>query len=78
LQTLEAAHKLVDDIAPKMKRTSGYLRIEKTTARRGDNAQLARISFVDDLKTAPVAKAVTPEKPKKTEVKKVTTKKETK
>jgi large subunit ribosomal protein L17 len=56
LQTLEAAHKLVDDIAPKMKRTSGYLRIEKTTTRRGDNAQLARISFVDDLHVAPVAK----------------------
>lgn len=57
LQTLEAAHKLVDDIAPKMQRTSGYLRIEKTTARRGDNAQLARISFVDDLKASPVAKS---------------------
>lgn len=57
LQTLEAAHKLVDEIAPKMQRTSGYLRIEKTVARRGDNAQLARISFVDDLTTAPVAKS---------------------
>ena len=56
LQTLDAAHKLVDDIAPKMQRTSGYLRIEKTTTRRGDNAQLARISFVDDLTAAPVAK----------------------
>ncbi len=56
LQTLEAAHKLVDEIAPKMQRTSGYLRIVKTSARRGDNAQLARISFVDDLKSAPVAK----------------------
>jgi large subunit ribosomal protein L17 len=55
LQTLEAAHKLVDDIAPKMQRTSGYLRIVKTTTRRGDNAQLARISFVDDLKAAPVS-----------------------
>lgn len=56
LQTLDAAHKLVDDIAPKITRESGYLRIEKTTSRRGDNAQLARISFVDDLKAAPVAK----------------------
>lgn len=68
LQTLEAAHKLVDDIAPKMQRTSGYLRIEKTYTRRGDNAQLARISFVDDLKAAPVAKstkkAETASKPK--------------
>ena len=56
LQTLEAAHKLVDEIAPKIKRDSGYLRIEKSDNRRGDNAQMARISFVDDLKEAPVAK----------------------
>lgn len=57
LQTLEAAHKLVDDIAPKLKaRNSGYFRIEKTGFRRGDNAEMAKISFVDDLKQAPVAK----------------------
>lgn len=54
LMTLEASHKLVDDIAPKLsKRTSGYLRIERTTTRRGDNAQLARVSFVDDLTAKP-------------------------
>lgn len=65
LQTLESAHKLVDEIAPKLKgRTSGHLRIERTRLRRGDNAQLARISFVDDLTSAPVAKAVSEEKPK--------------
>lgn len=52
LQTLEAAHKLVDNIAPKIARSSGYLRIERTDTRRGDNAQLARISFVDDLKAS--------------------------
>ena len=58
LQTIESAHKLVDEIAPKLKgRTSGHLRIEKTRLRHGDQAQLARISFVDDLKSAPVAKA---------------------
>ncbi len=58
LQTVESAHKLVDEIAPKLKgRNSGHLRIEKTDLRRGDNAQLARVSFVDDLKLAPVAKA---------------------
>lgn len=57
LQTVESAHKLVDEIAPKLKaRNSGHLRIEKTRSRRGDNALLARVSFVDDLKTAPVAK----------------------
>jgi large subunit ribosomal protein L17 len=58
LQTIESAHKLVDELAPKMgKRSSGHLRIVKTSLRRGDNAQLARVSFVDDLKEAPVAKA---------------------
>lgn len=65
LQTIESAHKLVDQIAPKLKgRTSGHLRIEKTRLRRGDNAQLARVSFVDDLKEAPVAKSAKTEAPK--------------
>jgi large subunit ribosomal protein L17 len=61
LQTVESAHKLVDELAPKMSaRSSGHLRIEKTRTRRGDNSQLARVSFVDDLTEAPVAKAATP------------------
>ncbi|HUC89938.1 MAG TPA: 50S ribosomal protein L17 [Patescibacteria group bacterium] len=65
LQTIESAHKLVDDIAPKLKgRNSGHLRIEKTRMRRGDNAQMARISFVDDLNEAPVAKPAAPAKKK--------------
>jgi large subunit ribosomal protein L17 len=51
LQTVASAHKLVDEIAPKLKgRESGHLRIVKTGARRGD-------SFVDDLKAAPISKA---------------------
>lgn len=59
LQTIASAHKLVDEIAPKLKgRNSGHLKIEKTRLRRGDNAQLAKVSFVDDLTAAPVAKAV--------------------
>lgn len=63
LQTIASAHKLVDEIAPKLKgRDSGYLRIEKADARRGDNAAMAVISFVDDLKEAPVAKAAKEEK----------------
>jgi large subunit ribosomal protein L17 len=63
LQTVASAHKLVDEIAPKLAgRNSGHLRIEKTKLRRGDNAQMARVSFVDDLKEAPVAKAVVAEK----------------
>lgn len=65
LQTVTSAHKLVDEIAPKLKgRTSGHLRIEKTRLRRGDNAQMARVSFVDDLKEAPVAKPAKAESPK--------------
>ena len=63
LQTVASAHKLVDEIAPKLAgRTSGHLRIEKTIWRRGDHAQLARISFVDDLKSAPVAMPAKEEK----------------
>lgn len=59
LQTVQAAHTLVDEIAPKLKgRQSGHLRITRTGFRRGDHAELARVSFVDDLKEAPVAKKV--------------------
>lgn len=58
LSTIESAHKLVDEIAPKLTgRDSGHLRIVKTRLRRGDNSQLARVSFVDDLGEAPVAKS---------------------
>src|SRR6266702_2580689 len=64
LQTLESAHKLVDQLAPKMQgRTSGHLRIVQTRTRRGDHAQLAKVSFVDDLKEAPVAVAKKAAKP---------------
>lgn len=56
LSTLEAAYKLVDEIAPQLTaRTSGHLRIKRTRSRVGDNAQLARISFVDELKQPLVA-----------------------
>ncbi len=83
LQTVESAHKLVDELAPKMKgRVSGHLRIERTAMRRGDNAQMARVSFVDDLTSAPVAKPVAEEKKaapvKKPAAKKTPAKKETK
>ncbi|MDB5164109.1 MAG: rplQ [Candidatus Saccharibacteria bacterium] len=58
LQTIESAHKLVDDIAPKLgARNSGHLRIVKSGFRRGDHAAMAKVSFVDDLKQAPVSKA---------------------
>ena len=59
LQTLESAHLLVDEIVPKLTaRNSGHLRVERTSVRRGDNVQLARVSFVDDLsKPAPIKPA---------------------
>lgn len=79
LQTKEASHKLVDGIAPQLTgRTSGHLRIVKTTSRRGDNAQLARISFVDELKqiTAEESAKKSLSKPSETsQTKKVATKK---
>lgn len=54
LSTKEAANKLFDDLAPKLTgRDSGHLRVERTKLRRGDAAQMARISFVDDLKDKP-------------------------
>ncbi len=71
LQTLQAAHKLVDDIAPKLsERNSGHLRVKRTILRRGDGAQMAKISFVDDL-----SKNVKKAEPKKTAKAKPTAKK---
>lgn len=75
LQTVESAHKLVDEIAPKLTgRVSGHVRVERTRQRRGDNAQLARVSFVDDLKEAPVAKAAKKAEPVKASAQKTTEK----
>lgn len=62
LASVTAAHKLVEQIAPAMKRNSGFLRIERTALRRGDNTQMARISFVDDINAKP-EKASTEKKP---------------
>ncbi|MBR3052423.1 50S ribosomal protein L17 [Candidatus Saccharibacteria bacterium] len=49
LDDLEAATLLMDVIAPQMKRDSGYLRIEHVGYRRGDNAEMGIISFVDEV-----------------------------
>ncbi len=65
LQTTDSAHKLIDEIAPKLlARSSGHFRIERTALRRGDNSQMAKVSFVDDLsKSSPkVASPVTAKK----------------
>jgi len=50
LHSKQSVNKLFDEISPKLnKRNGGHLRIERTRLRRGDNAQLARLSFVDDI-----------------------------
>ena len=49
LNDLEAASLLVDVIAPQVKRDSGYLKIERAGFRRGDNAEMGTISFVDEI-----------------------------
>lgn len=47
----DAAFKLVDEIAPQLaKRDSGWLRIKRAGWRKGDHAELATVSFVDELK----------------------------
>ncbi len=54
LSTLDAANKLVDEIAPQLTgRTSGHVRVTRTRVRVGDGAQLATIAFVDEIKPAP-------------------------
>ncbi len=59
LDDQKIGNELVDLIAPQVKRNSGYLRIERTGFRRGDNAETATISFVDEIKaeTPKAAKA---------------------
>lgn len=60
LNSKAIAHKLVDEIAPKLSaRDSGYLRIVRTKVRVGDNTQMAKISFVDDIVTSPAAPVAT-------------------
>jgi len=67
LQTVETAHKLVDEIAPRLTgRSSGHLKIEKVGYRRGDRAQMARVSFVDDVKAEEATKEITTDKQSKT------------
>ena len=47
---VDAANRLVDVIAPSLKRDSGYLRVTRLDQRRvGDNAELATIEFVDEI-----------------------------
>jgi large subunit ribosomal protein L17 len=50
LDDVKLGNYLVDIIAPQITRNSGYLRIVKLDqARVGDNAEMARIEFVDEI-----------------------------
>ncbi len=42
-----AVSKLFNEIAPKIERNSGYLRVIKTRFREGDNSDMAILEFVD-------------------------------
>ena len=60
VHTTGAAHKLMDELAPKLKtRDSGHFTLKRTVLRRGDNAQLARVSFIFDTKTEKAVEAKT-------------------
>ena len=49
LDDMETADLLVDVVAPQTKRNSGFLKIEHAGFRKGDHAEMATISFVDDV-----------------------------
>jgi large subunit ribosomal protein L17 len=49
-----AVNKLVDEVSPRMKeRPSGFTRIIKLGRRRGDDAQIVSLSFVDQAEAKP-------------------------
>jgi large subunit ribosomal protein L17 len=64
LNDIDTANLLVDVVAPQITRNSGYLKIEKAGFRRGDNAEMGTISFVDEIDFEKFAK------PEKKETKK--------
>lgn len=50
LDDVKVGNFLIDAVAPQLtERTSGYLRLEQTYARVGDNAQMAIVEFVDEV-----------------------------
>ena len=51
LPNAESVRKLFHEIAPVFKdRNGGYTRVLKTGRRRGDNAEMAIIEFVEEIK----------------------------
>ncbi|GBE04292.1 50S ribosomal protein L17 [bacterium BMS3Abin09] len=47
IPNIDMITKLFNEIAPKIERSSGYLRVMKTRFRSGDNASMAILEFVD-------------------------------
>lgn len=47
LNQTKAVNRLVDEIAPNIKRTSGFTRIIKLGMRRGDAAEMAKMEIID-------------------------------
>lgn len=68
LHTTSSAHKLVDELAPKMMdRNSGHVRISRTRLRRGDNTQMATVSLITEAPEAAKKTAVPVKKTAKVE-----------
>ena len=65
LDDMEVASLLIDKIIPQLKRDSGYLKIEHAGFRKGDHAEMATISFVDDIDLALDVKKPEPKKEEK-------------
>lgn len=63
LNSISCGNLLVDVVAPQVKRDSGYLKIERAGYRKGDNAEMGTISFVDEIDYSKAEKKV--EKPAK-------------
>ena len=65
LDDMEVASLLIDKIISQLKRDSGYLKIEHAGFRKGDHAEMATISFVDDIDLALDVKKPEPKKEEK-------------
>ena len=76
LNSVEIGNMLVDQIAPQIKRDSGYLKVERAGFRRGDHAEMGTISFVDELKSEVIEKETKKAPAKKAPAKKSTKKEE--
>lgn len=62
LDNMEVADHLISVVVPSLKRDSGYLRIVRSGFRKGDNTEMATISFVDEIALTTPAKPAKEEK----------------